>query len=348
MPLTALERQKKSPISDYAELRDAVRKTLLFAQQRIEREKVLTYWKTGRHINDHIRSHGGWAEYGKKVLEQLSEDLHIDVSVLRRCARFAAAFPIQAARPELSWAHYRALLAIPDEKERLALAEQAGRLEWSSRKLEEKVKRFIKKEGAAPMTAPKKVVSAFKPKRGTIGAYRVVLSDVLLIDLGFSSFIEHPALQSGRFKEGDIVSASAKHPALLKDATAGDLYTYKAEVEKVVDADTFWLWIHLGFDVWVRQKVRLRGIDAPELDTKAGLGARRFVESVIASPAKQGEAIDSPIVVTTTKPDKYDRYLSDIWIGDTNLNQLLLESGHARPKTEYSHDDWDLSSWGRF
>lgn len=162
------------------------------------------------------------------------------------------------------------------------------------------------------------------------------------MDLGFSSFIDPPALKGGSFQEKDIVEARSKNELKkLPHATKADLYTYKAYVERVVDADTLWLRINLGFNFWVRQKVRLRGIDAPELDTKAGLAAKRFVEKKLA---------DAPfVIVTTTKPDKFDRYLTDVWISDSvNLNKLLLESGHARLKTDFSGDNWDLDSWGRF
>lgn len=101
-----------------------------------------------------------------------------------------------------------------------------------------------------------------------------------------------------------------------------------------------WLQISLGFGFWVRQKVRLRGIDAAELDTAAGRKAKRLIEAECAKV--------SEIIVTTTKPDKYDRYLSDLWIGETNLNKLLLSKGLARLKTEISEPDWDDSNQGRF
>jgi endonuclease YncB( thermonuclease family) len=69
---------------------------------------------------------------------------------------------------------------------------------------------------------------------------------------------------------------------------------------------------------------------------KGGTGrcrkAKRFVEEFFAS-AKE-------ILITTTKPDKWDRYLTDTWVGKVNLNQLLLDKGLARLKTTVSPDDW--------
>ncbi len=343
---------KTKLLSNYPKLRDAVRKTLLLGRQKIEREKVFTYWKTGKLINDHLFAHKDRADYGEYVIAELSKDLSVNRTVLHRVVKFAQQFPIVADRQQLTWTHYRALITIPDEKKRLELADRASRLKWTSTQLEEKIKRDFGREHASVEAPSVKKDISFKPKRGTVGAYRVSFSEGLLLDLGFSSFIEHPALKSGRFKEGDIVQTVIASPwhrrsgdkdeaiSVLKDAATANLYTYQAEVEKVVDADTLWLWIGLGFDLWVRQKVRLRGIDAPELDTKAGFAAKRFVESRL-EPIKE-------IIVTTTKPDKYDRYLSDVWIGDANLNQLLLSTGRARLLRQLPDTLWDESNWGRF
>lgn len=104
---------------------------------------------------------------------------------------------------------------------------------------------------------------------------------------------------------------------------------YGAQVLSVIDGDILWLDIDCGFGVWTKQKVRLRGIDTPELETAAGVQARDFVG------------------VTTTKPDKYDRYLADVFylpgeddparvLADgTFLNWALYKAGLAawRAKT---------------
>lgn len=81
----------------------------------------------------------------------------------------------------------------------------------------------------------------------------------------------------------------------------------------------------------VSQKLRLRGIDCPELDTEEGRRAKRFVESRL----KGCEFIVVKTYKDTT--DKYDRYLADIFYaagaGDPSLvaregkylNQELLD-----------------------
>ena len=51
------------------------------------------------------------------------------------------------------------------------------------------------------------------------------------------------------------------------------------------------------------------------------------------------------VVITTTKPDKWDRYLSDIYLtldgADVFLNNRLLELGHARRYDDVTPADWD-------
>ena len=81
------------------------------------------------------------------------------------------------------------------------------------------------------------------------------------------------------------------------------------------------------------QKVRLRGIDTPELRTREGQEARSFVASALSG--------NGFVAVTTTKPDKYDRYLADLFYlpgkgkaGDAVkngrfLNGELLKKGYA-------------------
>ncbi len=96
--------------------------------------------------------------------------------------------------------------------------------------------------------------------------------------------------------------------------------------------------IDLGLGVWTVQKLRLRGIDAPKLDTLKGKAAKKFVEEKIKTAVR--------IKITTTKPDKWDRYLSDIFLQTKDgrevfLNNLLLEKGLAR-----RYDGVTLNDWG--
>jgi len=97
-------------------------------------------------------------------------------------------------------------------------------------------------------------------------------------------------------------------------------------VEKVIDGDTLKVRMDLGYDDSCRQVLRLRGIDCPEMDTKEGQEAKACVQSYI----KEAQMI----IVRSSKSDKYDRYLADIFIPQEGkdeifLNNLLLVRGYA-------------------
>lgn len=115
--------------------------------------------------------------------------------------------------------------------------------------------------------------------------------------------------------------------------------------------------------VLLEEKLRLRGLDCPEMNTPEGKAAKRFVDALL--PA------DAAVTLTTTKPDKYDRYLADVFVDAKSgsvlqssaanvpltkapsaalspraapffLNNALLENAHATRK-----DAWEFSDWER-
>ena len=102
------------------------------------------------------------------------------------------------------------------------------------------------------------------------------------------------------------------------------MFTYLARVKRVVDGDTLLVNIDLGFNLFSLHYLRLRGIDAPEIDTPEGRRSREFVARELARVPH--------ILLTSSRSDKYDRYLADVWYGEENeifLNQRLLDEGLA-------------------
>lgn len=107
----------------------------------------------------------------------------------------------------------------------------------------------------------------------------------------------------------------------------GPAYRYAATVEKVVDADTLDVAIDLGFRVQFRVRIRVAGIDAPEMSTAAGKAAAAYVRDHLP--------IGDPVLLTTYKPDKYGRALADVTMlrygDDIDLAETLVALGHAVP-----------------
>lgn len=100
-------------------------------------------------------------------------------------------------------------------------------------------------------------------------------------------------------------------------------YEYTAKVIRIVDADTIWLDVDLGFDVRRKDSFRLAGINAPEVSTVEGKAARDWLVDLL----KPGDEV----VVRTQKDhrEKYGRYLAVIVSRGRNLNDDLVKTGHA-------------------
>jgi endonuclease YncB( thermonuclease family) len=337
--------------NSYAALKAAVQKAILEGRERAERaveqEKIRTYWKIGRLLEAHVLQHKDRADYGEKVIRRLAKDLRIPRTQLYYSLEFARAYPIVPARGQLTWTHHKRLLSINNRAERKALAAQAEKASWGSRELEAKLKEIklgqaVDGRDATFGAAAKK----FIPRRGLLRTYQLVAGQnlqgekKLFLDRGFRSFTEISPRDEQRFRAGSLVEArgqSGWKPRLRKarKATRKDLFTYAASVETVLDGDTFWLWVELGLGGFYRDKLRLRGIDTPELKTRAGERAKKFVEEELREAPR--------VVVTTTKPEKFGRFLTDLFYlkGESDpekilaqglcLNQELLHRGLARP-----------------
>jgi len=106
------------------------------------------------------------------------------------------------------------------------------------------------------------------------------------------------------------------------------MYRYNASVLKVVDGDTIDAMIDVGFSVWVKKRIRLYGIDAPETRT------RNLEEKARGFQTKERlvellEKSDNKFVLVSHGVGKYGRCLGTILINDTDINQLLIKEGLA-------------------
>jgi endonuclease YncB( thermonuclease family) len=322
----------------YAELRRAVENTIIKGQREAELAKVRTYHETGRLIHEHVLLFKDRATRHAQTMQRLSEDLKMDRTVLLRCVQFYRAFPYVATWRHITWAHYRVLIPVEDVKLRHSLATEADQNEWPVARLEQRVRALRPSTPAGgdalkDVTPPRPLV----PKRGTVGVWRVVAAGTgLAVDLGFTSYVDLPA--PTRLKEGAFVQLDAAGQFVaMPDVSKAALYTYRAEVLRVVDGDTLWAKIYLEPGRWVKEKLRLRGLDCPEMNTAEGRAAKRFVEALVAKA--------KAVTVATFKPDKYDRYLADVFLDGegcepTFLNNELLANGHAVRKGEYALTDW--------
>jgi len=218
------------------------------------------------------------------------------------------------------------LLSIENDNKRLKYKELAKTHNWSRAKLIAALKseKLISSSGSRPgplNTTP----HTLNPHIGLLYTYRSApgASGYVYVDVGFS--VTRQIKSWLLVEKGDVIRSrkSAKGFELQKvRALPKDLYTYRAYVEKVVDGDTLRLHIDLGFDTFIKEKVRLRGINTPEIKTPAGQRAKRYVSMAL----KQA----NEIIVKTHWEDKYGRYLIDLWADGEYLNQQLIDEGLAQ------------------
>lgn len=306
-------------VQAYSDLLRALRGVHAAAEARVElavtQAKVQEAWEMGDLISRHILLNKDRADYGDFVLQKLGEDMGVSRSELYRYSLFAKLYPVMPVG--LTWSHYRFLISVKDDAERKKIEDEAAREHWTKRKLDEQI-RLRKLTASAIDEVP------LEPQRGKLNTYQVINEDKhLKIDLGFSSFKELPPVEGkAKMKQGDIVRVEKWKIEPAPDRTTLDLYTYSATVYEVTDGDTFWAVVDLGFGFTTKQKLRLRGIDAPELPTEEGLEAKAFVQERLKSGQK--------IIICSTRSDKYDRYLADVYYtakdGEHFLNNELLEN----------------------
>ena len=107
----------------------------------------------------------------------------------------------------------------------------------------------------------------------------------------------------------------------------GPSYDYQARILKVVDGDTCDVIVDLGFRIFIEQRVRLFGVNAPEMsstDSARGIAARDWLVAELP--------LGSSVIIRTAKPrDKYGRWLATVFVSDANINERLLASGLAEP-----------------
>ena len=130
----------------YSEIKEALLLSRSQAYSAVNFAMVQAYWQIGRIIVEHEQRGSLRAEYGKGILQQISNQLTeefgkgFDVRNLRNMRSFYVAFPKwNALRSELTWTHYRALLRVENEDARRWYMEESIRSGWSSRQLERQI-----------------------------------------------------------------------------------------------------------------------------------------------------------------------------------------------------------------
>ena len=115
-----------------------------------------------------------------------------------------------------------------------------------------------------------------------------------------------------------------------------DKYIYRGKLLRVVDGDTIDALIDVGFDIWLKKRVRFSGVDTWESRTrnldekKKGLAAKARTKELLEKVSSKPKYFR----IKSNGLGKYGRVLGDIYIQDIEgnniwLNKKLIDEGHA-------------------
>ena len=90
---------------------------------------------------------------------------------------------------------------------------------------------------------------------------------------------------------------------------------YSCKLVRVVDGDTADAMIDLGFNVWIKERIRFYGVDTWESRT------RNLLEN----------SDEGKFSIISHGKGKYGRVLGELFVkgSETSVNELLKENGHA-------------------
>ena len=104
-------------------------------------------------------------------------------------------------------------------------------------------------------------------------------------------------------------------------------YIYEnVNITRVIDGYTVEAMVDLGFDVWKIMKLRLHGINAPELKDndleirKKAYISKEYLEDLI---------LNKYVKIESLGPDKYGRILATIYDGDCSINDIMIKNNMA-------------------
>jgi endonuclease YncB( thermonuclease family) len=107
-------------------------------------------------------------------------------------------------------------------------------------------------------------------------------------------------------------------------------FTTKAKLLRVIDGDT------IEVEVTRRFPLRLihpeKRFNAPELSTKEGVEAKEFVEGYCYGASDITIFIPAGCSDVLTDINSFNRLLGEVWVGNKNLVDVIMEHGYGELK----------------
>lgn len=297
----------------------------------MDREKKITYWNIGKHIKTHLLKNEDRAEYGKYLFNILAEKTNIDRTTLYRTVQLYDVYPdFVAVQRQLTWSHLKILVTIPDKETRQAYEEKI----IADNLTENDFKALIRKDKGLPEPEIKELPPVLIPQRDKPYVYRIAEDEGKIeIELGFRVTRECPFPEVNPGEVVQVEKNGQQYSFIPTNPKVSPHYMYKAKVLEILDGDTFWVKIDLGFKTKIEQKIRFRGLNTEDVETPQGKTAKDYIVARLKGCKF--------IAIKSYWRDKFDRYLVDVFYDKNEtdfekliqngkyLNQEILDKGLA-------------------
>lgn len=262
---------KSGPSALYSRVKGILEQARLNAARSVNSSQVIAYWLIGQSIVEEEQRGKRRADYGARLLKNLSEKLQRDFSAgfsygnLKFIRQFYLVFPKLLAdsqigyalrsqstlprkgyapssqsfkispgklNPDLSWTHYRALLRVEKDEARAFYEIESVKNSWTARELERQINSLLYERLA--LSKDKKGVLRLSKKGHEIQQPRDVFKDPIVME-----FLGVPI--SRRVLESDIEEALIENlQTFLLELGTGFAFVSRQE-RLTLDGDTFYI-----------------------------------------------------------------------------------------------------------
>jgi len=319
---------------------------LIRVQKALEYQRVKTYWTIGQKIYQRVNASKGALNLNRDLYQRISDDIRRDLGLeltldtLRRTIQFYKTYPQFPDKTPLTFTHYLSLMRVADTRVRARLEAEAVRETMSSPELKARVFEMKTRVGT-----PVSIAATLPGQRGEPYIYNVHLFEDLAglknmcVDCGFKihvplkgAIIRHaPSFTIGNARYVRVLKEGRDYDVRLAGRKRAMIHTYAARVLRVVDGDTLDALIDVGFGIRVRERLRLKAINAPEINTRAGQKARAFLSEYLSR---------CPIIIVRTeKAGMYGRWLADLFAQPGEHDpHLIAQEGEYLNQTMLNKD----------
>ncbi|MBN2344307.1 MAG: thermonuclease family protein [Deltaproteobacteria bacterium] len=322
----------RTPLNPYETVFDEVcqiyEATILRAAAKETQRKTDAYFQMGKRITQLLTANTQGSPYGKQLVQRLCKDLKQRYNdapsprTLLYMRKFAKWYRPEQIHPGLSWSHYCVLLSIDDKKRRHEMEQRAVN-EHLSRNQLQKLASLTVEPGDAPKRFP------LIPRQGRFHISKLVFSDTAdapALDIGFGVEITPARSVVNKLKKmspGILLQRTPGGRLQPVACAPGERYCYQGNPVHIIDGDTVKMRLQLTPTIAIVEKLRLRGVDAMEVDTPEGQKAKRALTRLLKN--------QTDITVYTYSHDRFGRYIADLVTSDgAYINKQLVEKGHAR------------------